>query len=67
MFKVLESVLGRLRGSFFNKAEEKFEERDAAKADSHASTFAAGEAHAYGRAADEVKNAEEEEARDSSD
>lgn len=61
MVEVLDSVkevLGRLRRSLSAKAETAYGDRDAAGEDSEKESYASGEAHAYGAAADEVRDAE---------
>lgn len=54
----IREVLHRLRGSLWSKSEQAYKDRDEAPDDSRAEAYAAGEAHAYGEAADEVRRAE---------
>lgn len=61
MLDVLTKTLTRLRQSLTGKAEQAYKDRDAPGATSTEQHFAAGEGHAYGVAADEVHEAEEEE------
>lgn len=56
----LKKTLQRLRAVLSGKAEEAYRERDDAKEQSDAETYAAGEAHAYGIASDEVRKAQQE-------
>lgn len=42
------------------KAEDAYRERDAAALESRDESFAAGEAHAYGDASDEIRDAQEQ-------
>ncbi|MDX6580876.1 MAG: hypothetical protein QOI10_60 [Solirubrobacterales bacterium] len=58
MVRVTET-LSRLRRSLSRKAEDAYTARDAAQT-AHAATYADGEAHAYGVAANEVREAEED-------
>jgi hypothetical protein len=59
MLNRLKTVLERLQGRFNRKAEEAYDERDAAT-DPGKESYAAGEAHAFGVAADDVRAAEKE-------
>jgi hypothetical protein len=61
MLDRLKQTLRRLRGSFSDKAEDAYAERDAAPSTSHAESFADGKAHAYGEASDDVRKAESDE------
>ena len=60
--KRVRSAFERLFESFNTGADEAYERRDAAYEDSDAEAYAAGEAHAYGDAADQVREAQAEEA-----
>ena len=57
----VKNTLRRLREVFSGRAEDAYLERDTAKHDSHEESYAAGEAHAYGIASDDVRKAQEEE------
>lgn len=54
------STLRRIRSRLSGKAEEAYRERDAAEADSPEEAYAAGEAHAYGISADEVRKEQDD-------
>jgi hypothetical protein len=58
----LQRVLGRLYGGLAGRAEDAYATRDAADAegDSEAQTYAAGQASAYGQAAQSVREAQDE-------
>jgi hypothetical protein len=58
----LKGVLGRLQQKLAGKAETAYTDRDAAdvSGEHDAQVFAAGEAHAYGHAADAVRDAQDE-------
>jgi hypothetical protein len=58
----LQGVLGRLYGGLAARAEDAYRSRDAADAegDSEAQTYAAGQAQAYGQAAQSVRDAQDE-------
>ncbi len=60
MISRLKEILDRLRDSLSAKAENAYKERDEAQQDSRAESYSAGEAHAYGVSADEVREAEKE-------
>ena len=60
MLDGLISTLRRLRGRLAGKAEEAYEKRDSAESDSREESYAAGEAHAYGVAADEVRKEQQD-------
>jgi hypothetical protein len=55
---LLKTTLERLRTTFTSRAEKAYKERDAADFSSDAEFYAAGEAHAFGVASDEVREAE---------
>lgn len=56
----LQRVLGILRAKLSGQTEDAYRERDAAegRGDFNALSYAAGEAHAYGKAEDSVRNAQ---------
>jgi hypothetical protein len=58
----LQKVLGRLQQKLAGKAETAYGDRDAADETGRrdAQVYAAGEAHAYGEAADAVRDAQDE-------
>jgi hypothetical protein len=58
----LQKVLSRLRQKLVGKAETAYSDRDAADETGRrdAQVYAAGEAHAYGDAADTVRDAQDE-------
>ncbi len=58
MLERLRTAVRRLRRSLFDKAEDAYDERDAAEDGSKAEAYAAGQAHAYGVAEGEVREAE---------
>ena len=58
MLEDAKTVLERLRKSLAAMTEKAYSDRDAAKGQSEAETYAAGESHAYGLAEDEVRKAE---------
>ncbi len=58
MLDQMKEVLARLRRSLSGKAEDAYDDRDAAGGDSRREAYASGEAHAYGVAADEARDAE---------
>lgn len=60
MLDQLNETLARLRRSLSGKAEDAYGDRDAAGGDLRREAYASGEAHAYGVAADEVRQAEDE-------
>ena len=62
MLDALKKTLGRLRQTLNGKAEQAYEDRDDRDATDHEQSFAAGEGHAYGVAADEVRAEEEKNA-----
>jgi len=55
----LREKLHGLRGRFARSAESAYKDRDEADSHSNAESFAAGEAHAYGVAADAVREEQE--------
>jgi len=57
-------MLQKLRESLSTGADEAYQRRDAAFDDSTAEAYAAGEAHAYGDASDQVRQAQAEEAEE---
>jgi len=59
MLDQLKEILAKLRRSLSGKAEDAYDDRDAAGGDSRREAYASGEAHAYGVAADEVRQAED--------
>lgn len=63
MIDLLRKTLRRLRAGFSKKAEQAYRDRDAARDRSHAQAYAAGEAHAYGVASDEVRDAQDKQDR----
>ena len=60
----VKSTLQKLFEGFNTGADEAYERRDAAYEDSDAEAYAAGEAHAYGDAADQVRRAQAEASED---
>jgi hypothetical protein len=54
----LKGLLGKLRSRLSDKAHSAYEDRDAADTPQE-EAYAAGEAHAFGVAADEVRDAED--------
>jgi hypothetical protein len=58
----LQALLIALQGKLNEKAEDAYRDRDAANAlgHAHAQSYASGLAHAYGDAADAVREAQEE-------
>jgi hypothetical protein len=58
----LQDVLGRLQGKFAGKTEDAYRDRDAADLNGNqaAQTYAEGEAHAYGEAAESVREAQDD-------
>jgi len=60
MLKPLKQVLDRLRTSFSGRADQAYEDRDAAKGSAEKAAYAEGEGHAYGIASDEVRDAQDE-------
>jgi hypothetical protein len=60
VLNVFKQTLERLRRSLSGKADQAYKERDARGATAAEREFSAGEAHAYGVASDEVRDAEEE-------
>ena len=63
----IKSTLQTLFEGFNTGADEAYERRDAAYEDSDAEAYAAGEAHAYGVAADQVRQAQAEQTKDAKD
>ena len=63
----IKSTLQKLLEGFNTGADEAYKRRDAAYEDSDAEAYAAGEAHAYGDAADQVRQAQAEETEDAKD
>jgi hypothetical protein len=59
----LRETLRKLRASLSGKAEDAYRDRDAARSRSNEESFAAGEAHAYGDASDQVREAQDAEDR----
>lgn len=59
MLDQMKETLARLRRSLSGKAEDAYDDRDAAGGDSRREAYAFGEAHADGVAADEVRDAEQ--------
>lgn len=57
MLEQIRRVLGRLSRSFESKAERAYRVRDQSSPGSHREAFAEGEAHAYGLAAEEAREA----------
>ena len=62
MLDQVKQTLARLRRLLSGKAEDAYHDRDAAGADSTREAYAAGEAHAYGVAVDDVRNEEQNDA-----
>jgi hypothetical protein len=56
----LRRALGRLRETLSNRAEQAYTDRDAKDSTDYARNFAAGEAHAYGIAEMDVRDAQKE-------
>jgi hypothetical protein len=58
----LQGVLGRLYGALADRAEDAYRTRDEAdvEGDSEAQTYAAGQAQAYGQAAQSVRDAQDD-------
>jgi hypothetical protein len=58
----LQGVLGRLYGALAGKAEDAYRTRDTAdsEGDSEAQIYAAGQAQAYGEAAQSVREAQDD-------
>ena len=54
------SVLQRLRTKLFQRTEQAYTDRDAKGVTDQAKSFAAGEAHAYGMAEKDVRDAQKE-------
>lgn len=55
----VRDTMSRLQGLFSGKAERAYKRRDKAEPESHIESFADGEAHAYGVASDDVREARE--------
>ena len=53
-------ALGRLRETLWNRTEQAYADRDSEGNTDYARTFAAGEAHAYGIAEMDVRDAQNE-------
>ena len=62
MLDQVKQTLARLRRLLSGKAEDAYHDRDAAGEDSRREAYAAGEAHAYGVAVDDVRNEEQNDA-----
>ncbi len=60
MLDVMKRTLNRLRASLTGRADQAYMDRDREGATMREQDYAAGEAHAYGIASDEVRDAEEE-------
>ena len=58
----LQKVLARLQSKLGSKAEDAYRDRDEAsmRNEHDAHTYAAGEAHAYGEAVEDVRDAQDE-------
>jgi len=54
----LKRVLGRLRATVSGRADQAYTDRDAEGASDEAQIYAAGEAHAYSVAEDDVRKAQ---------
>ena len=63
MLDQVRTTLERLRISLSRKAEQAYDDRDAERGNSRAAAYAEGEAHAYGLASDEVREAQNEDRR----
>jgi hypothetical protein len=63
----IKSTLQKLFEGFNTGADQAYQRRDAAYEDSDAEAYAAGEAHAYGDAADQVREAQAEQIEDPKD
>ena len=61
MLTKVKRVLGRLRMTLSGRVEQAYEDRDAEGASATARSYAAGEAHAYGVAEEDVLRAEKDE------
>lgn len=60
MLSDVRRALGRLRETLSNRAEQAYTDRDAEDITADARNFAAGEAHAYGIAERDVRDAQKE-------
>ena len=60
MLDILKRTLARLRETLTGRADQAYKDRDQAGASIREQDYAAGEAHAYGVASDEVREAQEE-------
>ena len=61
MLNRLRGALERLRGSFDQSTEDAYARRDDRDLSSRASSYAEGEAHAYGMASDKVRSEQADE------